>query len=108
MIKQAILDYVKRLDHVSFNELSRDVAGVKGELDMALEKYNIILWQGLSAAAVDAILELQKEGALHLKPTFPLTYMVEGTYLTLPVATKKAVYKKPRWLPVVLKLGRGK
>ena len=108
MLKQAILDYVKRLDHVTFNELSRDVAGVKGELDMAIDKYNIIIWQNLSAEAVNVILELQEEGALHLKPTIPLTYMVEGVYLTLPVATKKALYKKPRWLPVVLKLGRGK
>ena len=41
-------------------------------------------------------------------PTSPFTYMHDGRALTLPLVKQIRQYKKPHWLPVVLRPGRHK
>jgi hypothetical protein len=67
---------------------------------------NVILWMGVSEDLADLILELVNEGVLFLWPAHPVTYLIDGKGLTLPIAQRppKEGYKKPRWLPTCLRV----
>lgn len=55
-MKSEILKYVRELDRVSFAELSKSIDGFKGDRDLPLESHpSILLWAGLSDAAINAI-----------------------------------------------------
>jgi hypothetical protein len=108
-MKQQILDYVKRCDWVSFAELGQYIDGFKAApgdpaMEIAFEG-NIILWTGLSQAAVEAIEELKAEGKLHLMPGSVLSYLIDGASLQLPIAKQARKYSKPHWLPVFFRPG---
>jgi hypothetical protein len=42
---------------------------------------------------------------IHPVPTSRLTYIIDGKFLSLPIAKNERHYKKPHWLPVVLNPG---
>jgi hypothetical protein len=110
-MKQQILDYVNRNDWVSFAELQTRIDGFKAAPDEPAMEIghgafaNIILWQGLSQAAVDALKELTVEGKLHWRTGSPLSYYCDGAALQLPIAKQAKSYSKPRWLPVFYRPG---
>jgi|ERR1051326_555600 hypothetical protein len=94
-----------RIDHVSFAELSR-IDGFKGNLALVLDKNpNIILWTGMSEAAVASLNALLKEDYCHIHPTTTLVYMIDAQMPQMPLAKSNRKYKDPHWAPVTLKLG---
>ena len=100
-MKQAILDLItKRHGSVSFVELSHEVAGFDGNMELTIGD-NIVLWWGVSAVAAKAIEDLRSSGAIHVHPTTAMVYLIDGTIPRLPIAKRAGPYKSPHWLPVV-------
>lgn len=55
------------------------------------------------AATISNLLAQQK---LVPSPTQPLTYLVDGISLKMPIATALKQYKKPHWFPVTLDISQ--
>jgi hypothetical protein len=110
-LKAGILAYVKAYDNVTFAELCRDfgdrvtLSMPKGETRILELRRNYIIWVNLTDEATDAIMSLRDEGTIHMRPTTPLTYLLDGCVLTFPVVKAARDYKKPHWLPVTLRYG---
>lgn len=96
-----IIDLVNKRNHVSFAELHRDVEGFAGDMEITLAP-NLIIWQGVSDHASDAINYLKQSGDIVLMPSSLLVYIVDGRCLNIPIAKRFQPYKKPHWLPTVL------
>lgn len=110
-LKAEILEMVQSRGNVTFVEV-QNMPGGDGHYEIVLgEGPNVILWQGLSKEAADAVIGLRSEGAIHYVPTPTLTYIIDGAILRLPIVkSPKALargYKSERWLPVVIQPGRG-
>jgi hypothetical protein len=107
--KKALLDYVRKHDHVSMVQAVRilgEHVDPKGSLAMCHSEFqNIILWAGLSEEANGILLDLFQSGLIHWKTTPILVYMADGAALNFPLAKSLRAYKTPRWLPVVLRPG---
>lgn len=110
-MKNEILAYIKGKGNVSFAELSKDIDGFNGDMQMRISeeapsgpKGNVILWTGISAAAAAAIVDLIAEKKICSITTNWLTYLADGTALSLPLVKGNYHYKKPHWLPVVFNL----
>jgi hypothetical protein len=97
-------------NHVSFAELSA-IEGFKGDLQLTLAEKNLVLWCGVSQEACDILNRLQAEGEFDYfhggQSTF-LAYVFDGITLQMPIAKGDRHYKKAHWLPVTLKIKRGK
>jgi len=105
MIDQ-IVKYVTEHPRTSFVELCRDVPGFAGKRAMVTEN-NVVLWDGISAEAVQAMWDLLERNVLDLLIGHNLhySYMVDGILPNLPLATRlNYKYKRPRWMPVLFKL----
>jgi len=61
---------------------------------------NIIAWIGVSEQCVQALQELLASEQIKANSTPPLTYLIDGCALKLPLAKSYRLYKKPHWLPV--------
>jgi hypothetical protein len=99
----AIRDALRR-DHVSFAELSR-IEGFRGDLQMmanADRVSNVVIWGGVSRAAIEALEIIRKEGEYELAPASFMTYLIDGVTLNLPIAKQIRHYKNPHWAPMVL------
>lgn len=97
-------DYLKTCGYkyVTFAQLSKNVEGFKGDLQITPTKYpTIVIWDGLSQEAFDAIVYLGEK--LEMQPTHFLTYLHDGMYLNMPLAEKPYHYKKPHWSPTVIR-----
>lgn len=107
--KNALLDYIRKHDHVSMVEAIRILGehiDPKGNIAICHSEFeNIILWTGTSEAANGILLDLFQSGLIHWKTTRVLVYMTDGAALNLPLAKGLRAYKTPRWLPVVLRPG---
>ncbi len=107
-IADAIEQYVRTYDYVTFVELGRRLKPyieVRG--DVALEiAPNVILWAGMSQAFADAITELQQGKRIWPHPSSLLTYFHDGGALRMPIAKRipKGGYKKEHWLPVTFRV----
>jgi hypothetical protein len=79
----------------------------KGDFVPGLDGKNIVFWSGVSKELHEAIREAIVSGRIHAAPTVPLTYMIDGRMLDLPIAKRppKSGYKQTRWLPVVFNPG---
>lgn len=100
-----ILKMVKEKPGTSFAELAR-IDGVPGDFNIKWEPEdgsNIILWSGVSQAAVAAIHQLVKEKLIEIQSSSLLVYLIDGCTLSLPVAKSIRHFKRPRWLPVTFK-----
>lgn len=99
-IKQAIRDLVNRSGGgVSFVELE-NIPGFSGNLEIGPAGYNILYWQGISEAGMQALIELQEDNDVIKCPTTALVYFVDGKGLRLPVAEKFRNYRRLHWMPV--------
>jgi hypothetical protein len=95
-LKQRILKYIRDYDHVTFAELHRvfgdEFSGKGNNLEIAKDS-NIVLWSGLT-----------REGLMSFAPANPLTYLIDGSGLNLPVVKSASYkYKRPHWLPVTMR-----
>ncbi len=111
-MKEEILNLIKKGGGVSFVELER-IKGFSGNLDMFIGSSNVIFWQNISGAAIDAIQELLNERKIIMHPSVLIVYLHDGKYINLPICKNlKTKYKKPHWLPVVFwtpeQLNKGK
>jgi hypothetical protein len=106
-MKQEILDCISK-GAVSFVELAREVPGFEGDLQLRLPQKNWVLWSGLSQEAVDALKELMDDNLITQTPCQPITYMVDGGWLDLPLVKTARSYKKPHWIPVTYSLAKQK
>jgi len=109
-MKNQILEFIKNLDHVSFQELSRAIDGFSGDLPLPLPGYeNIIVWHGLSPEAGKALIELLVANEIFAHPMdskFAAFAIFEGgEYPACPIITTlpsaKSV-KSLHWFPMTL------
>lgn len=106
---QAILELIRQRDHVSFAELSQEIPQFKGDLTMTQRQGgNLILWDGISQEATDAIKQLLDTGLIYMETTPRATYIAfDGGDLGAIYDLAKTVreYATPRWLPIVFRPG---
>jgi hypothetical protein len=111
-IKTAILDYITQHDYVSFAQLQQRIPGFVEENEnerfelIHAEFDNVVLWAGMSKAAVDAVNALQDEKKIHWEPqSNALCYWCDGAVPQLPLAKRPKSYAKPHWLPMMYRPG---
>lgn len=107
-LRQAILEHVRKRDHVSFAELLHEFGSrfnLKGSRALAPESYPTILyWAGMSEEYCETIRELTAhDGPLVKEPCPLLVYLIDGATLNLPLVKQPIAYKSDHWLPVVLR-----
>ena len=108
-LAEDILEYVRKMDYVSFPELLRHMEGrheVKGKFSIIMEAdENLVLWYGLSENMCEVLHDLRRGGLIKYQPSSLLVYMIDGGMLTLPLAQRppKVGYKEPHWLPVTIR-----
>jgi len=101
-MKDQIYEFIKR-GNVSLAELTKRIPGFKGDMQWRLAKNeNIIIWQGMSNEAIDAIESLLDEKKISIKPCHFLVYMCDGVVPNFPIVKRNYKYKTPHWLPVAL------
>jgi len=101
-LKTRIAKYLDRRSGVSFAEMARDIPGFAGDVTWGREDQGIILWAGISSAAIAALQRLLDEGRIVPTPTTWLVYNFDGAVLDMPIADSiRRTYKRPHWLPVV-------
>jgi hypothetical protein len=109
---EILADEIERLldgwGHVSFVELANWLGESfrgNGRITSARDP-NIVFWQGLAEPVVEALNRLIREGRLEIKASSLLVYTFDGGSLRLPIAKRppREGYRKPHWLPVVLRL----
>lgn len=113
-LKEAITEYVRETDHVSFAELHTSLGRVlpwdhpgfdlKGDHVIELH-HNLILWFNMSEEFVQAVVDLRESGIIKVEPCPVLVYLADGMVPSAPVAKQNRAYKEPHWLPVVLRRG---
>jgi hypothetical protein len=105
-MKDKILQLIKDHHFVSFAQLQNCLGEEsKGDLSMELPAgSNIFIWQGVSRAFVNALVELESE--IVPTPCRNAIYMIDGMVPLLPIARTlpKNGYKEAHWLPVVWRL----
>ena len=106
-IAQTIYDMIGDYGDVSFAALSLNWPDLfrHGNKEILMEGAtfsNIVLWSGLSDEGI-AVLQDVLEMGCEYAPTPPLVYLVDGSMLNLPLAKSARKYKKPHWLPVLIK-----
>lgn len=107
-----IAAYVREHDHVSFAQLVDDFPEFSGGdcsvVHEGRKHSNIVLWTGMTKTATDAYAMALRSGRVTATPTSPVTYLLDGRALKLPIAKTARHYQKARWLPVVLRPGADK
>ena len=86
----------------------KDIA--KGELDWFMvtkkgENSNILMLANVNKECIESFLELSNEGIIKILRTSPYVSMMDGEVYTYPIAEKIMVYKKTRWMPMVVTKG---
>lgn len=103
-MQEAILKFIENRQNVSVVELRRELPGFAGNLEWYFEP-NVVIWNGCSEAAVDAMTSLLRDGKITFSIVSPLVYMVDGETLAIPVVTASTLRsKKPHWLPVTFSI----
>jgi len=102
-MKEAILKYVEGHPYTSFVELTEAIPNFSGDYALFQPDFpNVIVWPSLSQGAVEALVELLRTAQVVFTPASQLTYHIDGSRPSLPVATGPKHYKSPRWLPVCI------
>jgi hypothetical protein len=100
-----VLAYIESHDHVTFAELARKWPDEFTGGDLALLVHpdypNMLLWSGVTEKGVAALDFVRPK--TDLIPTVLLTYLIDGATLKLPIAKSARKYKKPHWVPSVLR-----
>jgi hypothetical protein len=101
---QAVLDYIRAHDGVTYAELEKVLAPyiqVVGTGSIAMGDFaNVTLWGGVSRTFVDTLNEVRCTQLVCRQPVSVMSYLLDGTSLTLPLAKRLRAYAKPHWLPV--------
>jgi hypothetical protein len=96
---------------LTFVELLGFLPYLKGDYFYWVGNNSIVAWIGVSQECIHALQDLLLNEQISLHSTQPLTYLIDGCALKLPLAKSVRQYKKPHWLPVtfsVPKVERGK
>ena len=102
---------VREVDYVSLVEMLQMLKPhmeVSGDTTICLATdSNVILWAGVSDGFAQVFDYMSDRGLVRLQGASLLTYLVDGGVSNLPLAKRlpKDGYKKPHWLPVVLRPG---
>lgn len=111
LTKEAVYAFIKKQgDGVTFVELLRHFPNARGDAAWGDDKLNIFFWFWVSAEAVNLLHAMRVEGLIEMKPTVPLTYLIDGAvppYKVLKRLSKKR-FAKPRWAPVIFNHVPGK
>ena len=108
--RAAILALVTRSRGTSFvdveHELDRLGYPYVGDYDVALPG-NVVIWAGWTQDAAELVNDLLRARRVHLNATSPLTYVIDGKLLNLPIAKRPPArgYKTARWAPCTLEAG---
>lgn len=105
----AVVEYVRRNDWVTFPELQRQFTpftDAAGTFSIEFPDKNVILWTGLSESFTTLIGKLVKSKRLHFHVASFLSYLVDGAAINLPIAKRvpDGGYAEPHWLPVCLRV----
>lgn len=106
MLKDKILELVEARQYVTYAEFERFFPEHKEDPPLSRLVHgsvkNIIYWIGMDQEFADAVAELTVEKLIFMHPTPPLTYLIDGAGLALPLVKRppKNGYEKPHWLPV--------
>ena len=107
-ISDAVIEYVRRNDYVSFPELVRHFEPyleTRGTQCITIAPH-LLLWAGVSEQFADILCTLLNEEKLHLHPASIWVYLADGGFLTLPIPKRRPRdgFKQDYWLPTVLRL----
>lgn len=103
-MKDQILKYIQKIEHVSFQELAREIDGFSGELPMPLPGYeNIIVWHALSQKAGQSLIELLISEEIYAHPfKADIAFAEGGEFPSFPIAKTLKHYTSPHWFPMTL------
>ena len=104
-LEEAVLDYVREHDFVTFAALHKHFAGdAREETEIALPG-NRVIWAGLPKPLIDAVLTLLDAGRLAAIPGNLAAYRRDGRVLKLPVEKRppREPHAEPHWFPVLLR-----
>jgi len=103
-MKNEIYQFIKINGQVSFIELEENISGFKGNC-LFSGTNKTILWQGISALALDSLKLLILEDEIIAQKVSPLDYHIDGKILNYPIAKNASTnYQTIRWLPLVFNL----
>jgi hypothetical protein len=105
-----ILAYVRKWDVTTFRELQRLIGDeARGSVRAELEP-NLVIWDGASDILLDAVdlRRERKEIKFVKEPNAWYTYFLDGGRLNYPLAGRvpKGGYKRPHWLPIIIRPSR--
>jgi len=108
-MRERIFKYLsEREESVSFAELAENVDGFKGRKGarFALEigRTNVHLWHDMSLEAVEAMNALRRAKVIEVRPAKSLPGRYEHVCPQWPVAKQARHYRKPVWVPAVIRL----
>jgi hypothetical protein len=101
----ALITYVRKNDYVTYAEMANVLAPyipVKGNLAAEVSAVkNLVMWWGMSPEWCETLNELFTAGLLWREPCSIMCYVVDGAYLTLPLAKRppKGGYATEHWAP---------
>ncbi|MDR1296564.1 MAG: hypothetical protein LBO05_04170 [Deltaproteobacteria bacterium] len=98
-MKDLILDFVRKAPGCLFSDLEREIPGFSGEGCMQHPEFeNVIYWDRISPAAVEALAGLIASGDIIPRPATLIAYT--GSRMPpLPIGRREIPYKTPHWLP---------
>lgn len=104
-MKQEIYTLIHGQDHVTFAEIVQRIAGAEGNSTMYFKSQigPVVLWSGVSDAAIDVIEELwKKDKIIEMEPCQKMIYFLDGILLDLPIFTPEPSDAE-RWCPVIFR-----
>jgi hypothetical protein len=106
-MRNEILQFVKDHPRATFAMLEREFRAFKGDRPLSLARHpEIIYWDGMSEAAVQAIKALLRANKIHFKVSAASVYKMDGRALDLPITTgEDAEVSEPHWFPVTVSAG---
>lgn len=103
-MRNEILQFVKDHPRATFVMLEREFNGFKGDRSLSTARHpEVLYWDGMSEAAVQAIKALLRSNKIHFKESTAGVYKMDGRALDLPVTTgENTDVSEPHWFPVTL------
>jgi hypothetical protein len=111
-IKKSLTDLINSRGSAgtTFARILHAIPDARGDFEMAHFHENIILYEGLSKEAIEALQELISAGSVRIAKGSVGDYVILetlGAPPKLPLALSVRTYMTPRWLPVLLFPAKG-
>ena len=104
-MKTMIMGKIEELGgNVSFVDLMA-LPGFAGDQHFGLPKKNLVYWMNVSNTFVRAVHELVRDGVVVFDLTTPLTYLIDGCTLNIPIFDGDFEDDSSSWLPLVINKG---